>query len=192
MKGKIIKTTIEDAFLLEVEYFQDERGFFFEVYHEKAFQDLGLPTRFVQDNHSRSVRKVLRGIHYQDMSAPMGKLIRCAVGEIFDVVVDLRVGSPSFGKWIGERLSDQNKRQLYCPVGFGHGFVTLSDFADVQYKCTGFYTPGSEGVIRWNDPDINVDWPVKDPTLSPRDANAMTLKEYLQNPPFKYSPANDL
>lgn len=186
MRAKLIRTKIGGVVLFEVEHSQDDRGYFLEVYHEKAFQELGLPNRFVQDNHSHSVRSVLRGFHYQDRTAPMGKLVRCAAGEVLDVVVDLRVGSPTFGQWVAEKLSDRNKRQLYCPVGFGHAFLTLSESADVLYKCTEHYNPSAEGAIRWNDPDINVDWPVQNPVLSKRDAGAKSLKEYLNAPAFFY------
>ena len=186
MKTRILKTKIDDVVLIEIDYFRDERGFFIEFYHQKVFEELGLPTDFVQDNHSRSARKVLRGFHYQDITTPMGKLVRCTVGEILDVVVDLRVGSPTFGHWVGERLSAENMHQLYCPVGFGHAFLTLSEFAEVQYKCTGLYTPSSEGTINYNDPDINIDWPIKDPVVSERDSNGISLQEYLKTPAFKY------
>jgi len=128
----------------------------------------------------------LRGLHYQDMTAPMGKLVRCTLGRIFDVAVDLRVGSPSFGKWFAIELSAENKKQLYVPVGFAHGFATLSEYAEVQYKQTGFYSPPSEGALLWSDPDIGVDWPIANPTLSKRDRNGMSLKEYLKNPAFSW------
>ncbi len=126
----------------------------------------------------------MRGFHYQDMSAPVGKLIRCTVGAIFDVGVDLRVKSPTFGQWVGVELSADNMKQFMLPSGFGHAFVTLTDFAEVQYKCTGYYTPSSEGSIAWNDPDIGVDWPFDDPLLSSRDQKATSLAEYLKNPAF--------
>lgn len=140
----------------------------------------------MQDNHSRSARGVLRGIHYQDMSAPMAKLVRCTAGTIFDVAVDLRVGSPSFGKWFGAELSLENMQQLLVPVGFGHAFLTLSETADVQYKCTGYYSPAAEGTVAWNDPDIGITWPLSNPTVSPRDRATRTLREYLRNPAFRY------
>ena len=127
---------------------------------------------------------VLRGMHYQDMTAPMGKLLRCTVGRIFDVAVDLRVSSPTLGKWFSVELSADNMRQIYVPPGFAHGFATLSDSAEVQYKQTGFYTPPSEGTLVWNDPDVGIQWPITNPTLSKRDQNGMSLKEYLKKPAF--------
>ena len=136
---------------------------------------------------ARSVAGVLRGLHYQDESAPMGKLVRCTGGSIFDVAVDLRVGSPTFGKWFGVELSADNMRQVMIPSGFAHGFVTLSDRAEVQYKCTGFYNPASEGTIAWNDRDVAIQWPISEPVLSARDQKGMTLDEYLRKPAFKFS-----
>jgi len=138
----------------------------------------------VQEGHSGSRYGVLRGMHYQNMTAPMGKLVRCIVGRIFDVAVDLRVSSPTFGKWYGVELSAENKKQIYIPVGFAHGFATLSDVAEVQYKQTGFYTPAAEGTLAWNDPDVGIEWPISNPILSKRDQNGMRLKEYLKNPAF--------
>lgn len=142
----------------------------------------------MQDNHSRSARGVLRGIHYQDMTAPMGKLVRCTAGRILDVAVDLRAGSPTFGKWFATELSDDTQRQLLVPVGFGHAFLTLTDSADVQYKCTGYYARQAEGALRWNDPDLKIDWPIRDPIVSQKDEHAPTLKEYLARPAFQYRP----
>jgi len=177
---------MEGVVVIETDFFRDERGFFIENYHKRRFMTNGLNYEFVQDNHSRSAYKVLRGFHYQDMSAPMGKLVRCTLGKILDVVVDLRLESPTLGQWIGVELSAENMKQLMVPVGFGHAFITLSDFAEVQYKCTGYYTSSSEGTIAWHDPDIAVDWPVKDPILSNRDKNGMSLKEYLKKSAFTY------
>jgi len=141
---------------------------------------------FVQDNHSRSAHGVLRGIHYQDMSAPMAKLVRCTLGRILDVAVDLRAGSPTFGRWWAAELSADNRRQLLVPVGFGHAFLTLSDIAEVQYKCSGYYTPAAEGAIAWNDPEVAIDWPIKDPTVSAKDRGAPTLEAYRTSPAFSY------
>ena len=141
---------------------------------------------FVQDNHSRSAHGVLRGIHYQDMSAPMAKLVRCTLGRILDVAVDLRAGSPTFGRWWAAELSADNRRQLLVPVGFGHAFLTLSDIAEVQYKCSGYYTPAAEGAIAWNDPEVAIDWPIKDPTVSAKDRGAPTLEAYRKRPAFSY------
>ncbi len=185
MKTHLTKTPLEGLVLIDIDYFRDERGFFIESWHERDFAAAGLDLEFCQEGHSRSTGKVLRGLHYQDMTAPMGKLLRCTVGKIFDVVVDLRVSSPTFAKWFGVELSSDNQRQIYVPPGFAHGFETLSDVAEVQYKQTGFYTPSAEGSIAWNDPDVNVDWPYRDPVLSKRDQVGMSLKEYLRHPAFK-------
>jgi dTDP-4-dehydrorhamnose 3,5-epimerase len=159
-----------------------------ENYHRQRFIDAGIADDFVQDNHSRSGRGVLRGIHYQDMTAPMGKLVRCTNGRILDVAVDLRAGSPTFGKWFATELSHDGMRQLLVPVGFGHAFLTLSESADVQYKCTGYYSQAAEGTVRWNDPDLGIDWPIQDPIVSQKDAQAPTLRDYLARPAFQYRP----
>ncbi len=182
----VTKTELEGVVLIDTDFFRDERGFFMEVFHQETYAAAGLPTEFVQDNHSKSVKKVLRGFHYQDMTAPMGKLVRCTAGAILDVAVDLRVGSPTFGKWVGAELTADNMRQIWVPDGFGHAFVTLSDSAEVQYKCTGLYTPPSEGTVSWNDPEIGVKWPFDDPVLSGRDQQGMSLRQYLENPAFAY------
>ncbi len=175
--------------LIDTNFFRDERGFFIEVWHAERYRELGLPDAFVQDNHSRSARKVLRGLHYQDTTAPMGKLVRCTSGSVFDVAVDLRVGSPTLGEWVGVELSADNMRQIWVPDGFGHAFATLSEFAEVQYKCTGLYTPSSEGTVSWDDPDIGVEWPFDCPILSGRDQSGMSLKNYLEKPAFHYTDA---
>jgi dTDP-4-dehydrorhamnose 3,5-epimerase len=151
----------------------------------------GIHDGFVQDNHSRSRRGVLRGFHYQDDRAPMGKLVRCLQGAILDVAVDLRVGSPTFAQWVAVELNADNKRQLMVPQGLGHAFVTLSDSAEVFYKCTGTYAPSAEGTVAWNDPNINVQWPIGDPVLSGRDQNGMSLEQYLRNPAFVYHPVQE-
>jgi dTDP-4-dehydrorhamnose 3,5-epimerase len=184
MKPRIAQTSLTDLVVLEIDYFQDERGFFIESWHKRDFAAAGLALEFVQENHSRSSCGVLRGLHYQDMTAPLGKLVRCTLGRIFDVAVDLRVNSPTFGKWFGLELSAENKRQLWVPVGFAHGFATLSDFAEVQYRQTGYYMPSAESGIRWDDPDVGVQWPIANPILSRRDQNAMSLKDYLTRPVF--------
>jgi dTDP-4-dehydrorhamnose 3,5-epimerase len=129
---------------------------------------------------------VVRGLHFQDMTAPMAKLIRCTRGMIFDVAVDLRLGSPTFGRWYGVELSEDNMKQLFVPVGFGHGFAVLSDWADVQYKCTNFYAPASEGCVQWNEPEIGVAWPVQNQIVSQRDHNGVSLRQYLEKPAFRY------
>lgn len=182
----MVPTALERVVVIETDYFRDERGFFIENYHRQRFADHGLHYDFVQDNHSGSGRGVLRGLHYQDMRAPMGKLVRCTRGAILDVAVDLRVGSPTFGGWVGVELSEQNMKQLMVPAGFAHGFVVLSEEADVQYKCTGFYNPAAEGAIRWNDPEVGIGWPVAEPTLSQKDAAAPLLADYLREPRFQY------
>jgi len=175
--------------LIEVDCHQDERGFLVESYHERRFAEHGIVEEFVQDNHSRSRVGVLRGFHYQDMTAPTAKLVRCSAGTILDVAVDLRANSPTFGRWYSLELSSENMRQLLIPIGFGHAFLALSEFADVQYKCTGYYSPSAEGAIAWNDPDIGVDWPVANPIVSRRDQAAPSLREYLRQPAFRYQAA---
>jgi dTDP-4-dehydrorhamnose 3,5-epimerase len=140
----------------------------------------------VQDNHSLSARGVLRGIHYQDLSAPMDKLVRCSRGAILDVAVDLRAGSPTFGRWVAVELSDENARQLFVPVGFGHAFLTLSEQAEVQYKCSGYYTPKAEGAVRWDDPELAIDWPFEGPLVSAKDQAAQSLAAYCAQPAFTY------
>lgn len=152
----------------------------------REYEAAGIDVEFVQDNHSRSGPKVLRGLHYQDMTVPMGKLVRCTQGRILDVAIDLRVGSPTFAQWVGVELDDQNLRQLWVPPGFAHGFVTLSESADVQYKCSGYYAPSAEGAVRWNDPEIGVDWPINDPVVSAKDAGNPTLRQYLERPAFQF------
>jgi dTDP-4-dehydrorhamnose 3,5-epimerase len=186
MIPKIIPTPIPDLVLLEMECCQDERGFFIESWNKRDFAGAGIAQEFVQENHSRSRRNVLRGMHYQDMTAPMIKLVRCTFGAVYDVAVDLRVGSPAFGGWFGVELSAENKRQLYVPVGFAHGFVTLTEFAEIQYRQTNYYVPQSEGSVAWNDPEIGIRWPTQDPILSKRDAQAMSLKQYRAKPVFTY------
>lgn len=178
-------TPLADLFVIEVLYHQDERGFFMEAYNQREFARLGIIAPFVQDNHSRSGAKVLRGLHYQDQRAPTAKLIRCSQGAIFDVAVDIRAGSSTFGQWYGLTLSAENKLQLYVPVGFAHGFVVLGESAEVQYKVTEFYAPAAEGVIAWDDPEIGIDWPVDDPLLSARDRVGRPFADYRANPAFR-------
>ncbi len=178
---KVIPTPIPDVLVLEPRVFGDERGFFFESYSERTFQQLGLPTRFLQDNHSRSLRGVLRGIHYQ-LHQPQGKLVRVLVGEVYDIAVDLRRSSPTFGKWVGEFLSESNHRQLWIPPGFGHAFLVLSDVAEFAYKASEFYAPEHEHTLLWNDPTVAIDWPlhllrVEAPILSAKDAAGTPLTE---------------
>ena len=186
MDVRLINTDIPEVKLIETARFTDERGFFMESFHKQAFDELGIPSIYVQDNHSRSKKGVLRGIHYQDMTAPMGKLVRCTVGEIVDVAVDLRAGSPTFGKHVREVLSDANNRLLYIPEGFGHAFLSLSDRTDVMYKCTGFYSPSSEGTVVWNDPQLGIDWGLEDPIVSDKDGKGKSLEQYLAEPAYVY------
>jgi dTDP-4-dehydrorhamnose 3,5-epimerase len=155
--------------------FQDARGFFVQTYHHEQYRKAGIDVRFVQDNWSRSTRGVLRGLHYQLKNA-QDKLVSVVRGEVFDVAVDIRKGSPTFGKWVGAILSEENKHQLFVPKGFAHGFCVLSDEVDFVYKCSDFYTPGDEYGIRWNDPDLNMKWPLEKPILAEKDRRAPLLK----------------
>ncbi|PYR84546.1 MAG: dTDP-4-dehydrorhamnose 3,5-epimerase [Acidobacteria bacterium] len=180
------KTSLDGLLIVEIDFFRDERGFFMESWHKRDFAEAGLPYEFVQDSHSRSTYSVLRGLHYQDMRAPIVKLVRCTVGRVFDVAVDLRVTSPTFGQWFGIELTAENKTQLLVPIGFAHGFLTLSDVCEIQYKQTEYYRPEAEGGVAWNDKDIAIDWPLRNPPiLSRRDQNQPSLKQYLQNPAFQ-------
>lgn len=174
--------------VLEPDVHRDGRGFFLESYHRQRYAEHGIRDDFVQDNHSRSAQGVLRGIHYQDMTAPMSKLVRCTVGSILDVAVDLRLGSPTFGRWVAEELTAENMHQVFVPVGFGHAFLTLSESADVEYKCGGYYAPSAEGSVAWNDPDIGIRWPIDAPALSDKDRRAPTLAEYSKHPAFRAQP----
>lgn len=170
----VIKTDIPDVLILEPRVFGDERGFFFESFNQRVFEDtIGRKITFVQDNHSKSSKGVLRGLHFQKGEYAQGKLVRCVAGEVFDVVVDIRKGSPTFGKWVGVYLSAENKRQLWIPEGFAHGFLTLSETAEFLYKATNYYAPASEGSILWNDKTIGIEWPITQlPELSAKDAVA--------------------
>lgn len=162
---KILPTEIADVLIIEPQVFGDERGFFCESYNEKAFNEkTGLSVHFVQDNHSRSVHNVLRGLHYQ-IQQPQGKLVRAIAGTIFDVAVDIRKSSPTFGQWISCILSAENKRQIWIPPGFAHGFLVISDSADVVYKTTDYYAPQHERCILWNDPDLAIDWHLIEPPI---------------------------
>ncbi|MEJ5364114.1 MAG: dTDP-4-dehydrorhamnose 3,5-epimerase [Desulfosoma sp.] len=175
-----VPTEIADVILFEPKVFSDDRGFFFESYNRKTFSELGLAVDFVQDNHSRSRRGVLRGLHYQLAPRAQGKLVRVVLGEIFDVAVDLRRSSPSFGRWVGVYLSAENKKQLYVPEGFAHGFLALSPWAEVCYKTTDYYSPEHERCLLWNDPTLNITWPLADgetPVLSPKDAQGVVLTQ---------------
>ncbi len=175
---KITTTAIAEVLLVEPQVFGDERGFFFESFNQRRWRETtGLSTTFVQENHSRSVKNVLRGLHYQ-IKQPQGKLVRVIVGEVFDVAVDIRKSSPTFGAWVGTVLSADNKHQLWVPEGFAHGFVVLSEAAEFLYMTTDYYAPEHERAIRWNDPDLAVDWPIKgEPLLSAKDREAPLLGE---------------
>jgi dTDP-4-dehydrorhamnose 3,5-epimerase len=174
MPLSFIETDLPGVVVIEPAVFTDNRGFFLETYHYGKYSQNGLDTRFVQDNHSHSKKDTLRGLHYQ-LKHSQGKMLYVIKGEIFDVAVDIRKGSPTFGKWAGVTLSDENKRQLYVPPGFAHGFCVLSEEADVIYKCTDFYAPDDEYGIIWNDPDIGINWPVTKPKLSDKDHNYIML-----------------
>lgn len=173
---KRIETRIEGLVLLEPEVHGDDRGFLVETFRADDWVDAGIDTKFAQENHSRSVRNTLRGIHFQ-ASPGQSKLVRCVRGKIWDVAVDLRRDSPSFGQWEGHELDDEDHRQLLVPVGFGHGFCVLSDLADVNYRLSSYYDPATEAGIAWNDPDVGIEWPISEPLLSARDKSAPSLAE---------------
>ena len=176
---KIIDTLIPEVKIIEPTVFGDERGFFFESFHQSRFeQATGYAVNFIQDNHSRSVKGVLRGLHYQLSPHAQAKLVRCVQGEVFDVAVDIRRGSATFGKWVGVHLSAENKRQLWIPEGFAHGFVTLSESADFLYKTSNYYAAQSERAILWNDPELAIDWPLAGitPQLSAKDMQAKSFR----------------
>ncbi|MGQ9686854.1 MAG: dTDP-4-dehydrorhamnose 3,5-epimerase [Thiobacillaceae bacterium] len=173
----VIETGLSGVLILKPKVFGDERGFFMESYNRRVFAELGLPTDFVQDNHSRSVRGVLRGLHYQ-IQQPQGKLVRVVRGAVYDVAVDLRRSSPTFGRWEGVELSEDNRRMLWIPPGFAHGFLVLSDYADFLYKTTDFYAPEHERCIAWNDPAIGIAWPLEgEPVLSAKDRAGKALAQ---------------
>ena len=172
---KVVETKLKDCVIIEPSVFGDERGFFLETFHAVRYADfaeISLP--FVQDNHSRSSKGVLRGLHFQ-IKKPQGKLVRVVRGEVYDVAVDIRKSSSTFGQWEGVILSEENKRQFWVPPGFAHGFLVLSDTADFEYKCTDYYDPSDEGSVLWNDPDLDIPWPLADPILSNKDASAGRL-----------------
>ena len=176
---ELINTELPDVVLLQPQIFNDPRGYFMEVYRHQAFESLGLPAQFVQENQSGSKKGILRGLHYQ-IQQPQGKLVRVLVGEVFDVAVDIRRSSPTFKQWVGAYLSAENKQQLWIPPGFAHGFYVLSDWAEVTYKVTTYYAPKWNRSIRWDDPELGVNWPIvagEQPLLSSGDANAPYLQE---------------
>lgn len=177
---KVTKTKLPGAMILEPVVYPDERGYFQEIWNKERYNELGLPWAFVQDNVSFSKKNVLRGLHFQ-YSQPQGKLIQVLSGEVFDVAVDVRVNSPSFGQWVGIELSQHNHKQFYIPRGFAHGFCVLSDSAIFLYKCTDFFNASTEIGIIWNDPDIGIDWPIDNPVLSNKDAELPTLNNINKN-----------
>jgi dTDP-4-dehydrorhamnose 3,5-epimerase len=184
----VIETILPGVLILEPQVFGDERGWFMETYNSERFRAAGIPQEFVQDNHSRSSRGVLRGLHYQEPN-PQGKLVRCPRGSLFDVAVDIRKGSPTFGRWFGVELNDENKRMLWVPPGFAHGFCVISEMAELVYKVTSLYEPANDRAIRWNDPDIGIAWPIDTtaPQLSTKDAAAPLLANARVLP--KYEPS---
>lgn len=174
---KVITTSIPDLIIIEPKVFGDERGFFMETYHAARYRDeADITSEYVQDNHSRSSRGVLRGLHFQK-TKPQGKLVRCILGEIYDVAVDLRKGSPTYGQWEAVILSAENKRQISVPAGFAHGFQVVSEIAEVEYKCSDFYDPNDEGGISWNDSTLAIPWPVSDSILSAKDLSHPNLSD---------------
>ena len=175
---KVTRTAIPEVLIIEPKVFGDARGFFYESFNQKAFNEAtGLDVNFVQDNHSRSTKGVLRGLHYQ-IRQPQGKLVRVVRGAVFDVAVDIRKGSPTFGKWVGVELSEDNHRQLWIPAGFAHGFLVTSDSAEFLYKTTDYYAPEHERCMAWDDPAISIDWPVTtQPSLSAKDQQGLALRE---------------
>jgi len=180
---KFLATDLPGVIVIEPDIYRDPRGFFLETYHAQKYRDGGIGAGFVQDNHSRSMRHTLRGLHAQQRH-PQGKLVRVLQGEIFDVAVDIRRGAPTFGRWVGVTLSADNFRQCYVPPGFLHGFCVLSEWADVEYKCTALYDPTDELGVVWNDPQIGIAWPVPEPILSAKDRGAVRLAEVLDRLPF--------
>ncbi len=173
---KVTPTRLPEVLLIEPRVFTDERGVFYESYSRKIYEASGIEGEFVQDNHSISVKNVLRGLHYQT-GRGQAKLVRVTRGEVFDVAVDIRPQSPGFGQWVGVRLSEENRRQLYIPTGFAHGFMVLSETAEFLYKCSNYYSPGEERGLAWDDPDIGIEWPGSDPILSVKDRQNSRLRD---------------
>jgi dTDP-4-dehydrorhamnose 3,5-epimerase len=194
MQIKIESKHLADVVVVVPEIFQDSRGFFTETFRADQFKELGLPTAFVQDNHSCSAKGVVRGLHFQ-WEPPMGKIMRVTAGSAFLVAVDIRKGSPTLGQWVGIEASHENRRAVWAPAGFARGFCALSDGTEIQYKCTGVYNPKAEFAILWNDPAIGVSWPLTDVIVSEKDRQARTLAEWLTCPEsdnFRYSPQPEL
>ena len=180
---KFFPTKLPGVIIVESEVFRDSRGYFFESYHAQKYSEGGIKEEFVQDNCSRSERGILRGLHAQ-LTRPQGKLIRAIRGEIFDVAVDIRRNSPTFAAWVGVTLSSDEFQQIYIPPGFAHGFCVLSEIAEIEYKCTDFYEPKGEMTVRWNDPMINIDWPIDAPVLSEKDGTAPLLEDVMERLPM--------
>tara|TARA_R110001592_G_scaffold53617_8_gene164422 strand:+ start:1514 stop:2065 length:552 start_codon:yes stop_codon:yes gene_type:complete len=176
---KVIETILPGVLIIEPKVFGDQRGFFTETFQVERYREVGVELPFVQDNHSRSPRGVLRGLHFQ-RTRPQGKLVRVSRGAVYDVAVDIDPESPTCGQFVGAVLTDENHRQLWVPPGYAHGFCVLSDVADFQYKCTDLYFPKDEGGLMWNDPDVNIAWPIEDPKLSEKDKENPTLRQLLQ------------
>jgi dTDP-4-dehydrorhamnose 3,5-epimerase len=175
---ELIETKLKGLFILKPKVFEDERGYFFESYNQNLFLKAGLNLNFVQDNQSLSQKGVLRGLHFQNPPHAQGKLVRVITGSVFDVAVDIRKGSPTYGKWFGLELNEKNKWMLYIPEGFAHGFSTLENNTIFSYKCTTFYNKESEGCVLWNDPDLGIDWQVSDPALSEKDKVGKPMKDF--------------
>lgn len=192
MRLQVDQTPIEGVLVVShPDLFEDERGFFLEVFRADEYEKVGLPAQFLQENHSRSKKGVVRGLHFQ-WEKPMAKLMRVTYGACFLVAVDIRKGSPTLGRWFGMEASAENKKQLWAPPGCARGFYVLSDFAELQYKCTAIYNPAGEGTIRWNDPAIGIEWPGRDPVLSQKDRTAGSLADWLNAPQsetFRFDPS---
>jgi len=194
MKLEIESIHMGAVCVLKSEFFQDDRGFFVEEFRADQFKELGLPHQFVQENHSGSIKNVVRGLHFQ-WNPPMAKLMRVLGGTAFLVAVDIRKESPTLGQWFGVEISSNERRQLFAPAGFARGFCVLSDYAEIQYLCTGVYNPQGESGIRWNDPDVGLEWPVKEPILSSKDENAQLLSDWLKtenSDNFTYNPNDQM
>ena len=183
---RAIRTDLPDVIVIEPVVHRDSRGFFLETYHARRYREAGIAATFVQDNHSRSMRGTVRGLHFQ-VRRPQGKLVRALFGEMFDVAVDIRRGSPTFGRWVGAHLTAENFRQIYVPPGFAHGFCILSEVGEVEYKCTELYDPEDELGIAWNDPQVGIEWPLSEPLLSAKDKAAPRLADVLDRLPA-YAP----
>lgn len=174
---KVIKTKLSGVIIIEPKVFNDSRGFFKENFHVQCYRDIGIDYDFVQDNYSQSQKGVLRGLHFQ-VTKPQGKLVSCLRGAVFDVAIDINPLSLTFGQYVGVELTEENHRQLWVPPGYAHGFCVLTDIADFHYKCTDYYDPNDESGVIWNDPDININWPIEQPLLSNKDAKLPLLKEF--------------